>query len=738
MSANILVATPHPAMGELLRLSLEESSKYRVRLAQNGREALAAAGRITFDIAILDAAIPDQTIASLMRSLLEPNPGLKLVIIPPENDPSRLSLNGLRPNATLNLPFYAPDLLELVNNLLNGAYGADEGKTTPDQPSCVTTFQKDPTQIKELLGSLLEQISAQAGLVICSRELIASAGRFEPERVQEVADLVNRSWNEQNPGDLARYVRLSEGGGEFMVYATSLASGTVLALIYDTAAHMTRIHRQALKTAQALRALPDAGTAAQPIIQPETAQIPPGLSTPQLELQAAPEAPAPEPSAALPEEAGNEMSDLFSSPAPTGQVAADLLLALKNHKEQQVEGAVPAAQAAQPVTEAIQAAPEAEKEEEEIEETASEEGDLPEISLSDLLAAMPPPDPGEHKLQPGIEWITGDEEDGSAGDFLFPWEKAAQVEGTDGNPQPALEIAPAAIETAPQLSAQVSGAETAQPETAGEAPEPATGVMTSTAEVVHRVIHALKGVEIQPAEEASPVASSAEPSPILPPATLESVPEPAPSAPVTLATLPEPPPSDGATEKIIHPVAQDPAAAVGATRPVINSYAAPTQRIAAPFAGVPLPPAPSPEPWNRPDELDAPGGDFASLTYTCVMLPRLPDIKLSGRLVNKLAEQLQHICLAYGWRLVNQVIRPDTFQWTVQVSAIVSPGSVARLVRQQTSQFIFDQFEQFSSLLPSGDFWAPGYLIISGAQAPETRLIGEYIRQTRKRQGIRL
>jgi REP element-mobilizing transposase RayT len=166
--------------------------------------------------------------------------------------------------------------------------------------------------------------------------------------------------------------------------------------------------------------------------------------------------------------------------------------------------------------------------------------------------------------------------------------------------------------------------------------------------------------------------------------------------------------------------------------------ASPTQIVAAPFAGVPLPPPSSPDPWNRVDELDGPSGDFASLAYTCVMLPRLPGIKLSGRLVNKLSERLQEICLAYGWRLVNHLIQPDTFQWTVKVSAIVSPGSVARVVRQQTSQFLFDQFEQFDSLLPSGDFWAPGYLIISGEQAPDTRLIGEYIKQTRKRQGIRL
>jgi REP element-mobilizing transposase RayT len=339
-----------------------------------------------------------------------------------------------------------------------------------------------------------------------------------------------------------------------------------------------------------------------------------------------------------------------------------------------------------------------------------EEGELPEISLSALLAAMPPPDPAERKLEPGIEWITGDEEDGTAGDFLFPWEKEAQekvveketaipsqqtYESAGAEVSQQLSIETAEVETSTQLAAElVTLVVPAQPAT-----DPET----------------MMAVANDPGEQTAAVAAK---------------------APFSLASLPEPPPSEGATEKIIRPAAKAPAA--DATRPMNLQSTASTQRVASPFAGVPLPQAASPEPWNQVDEQDPPSGDFASLTYTCVMLPRLTDVKLSGRLVNKLAERLQQICLAYGWRLVNQVIRPDTFQWTVQVSAIVSPGSVARVVRQQTSQFLFDQFEQFNSLIPSGDFWAPGYLIISGPQPPDTRLIGEYIKQTRRRQGIRL
>ena len=332
MSANILVATPQPALGELLRLSIEESSKYRVRLVQSGREALAAAGRIAFDLAILDAALNDQPMPSLIHTLLEPDAGLKLVVIPPENDPNRMNLNGLRPDAYLNLPFYAPDLIELVSNLLKGASLIEPGKAATAQGKCPESFKKNPEEIKTVLGSLFGQTTAQGGLVICNQILLASGGRLGDKRLIEITDLVNRSWDDQNSGDLARYVRLTEGGGEFMVYATALAAGAVLVLVYDPSAPMTRIHSQAVKTAQALRALPSQGAPE----KTEAQQQPAALSAPVQEPRAIEELPALEP-AGQSEAAGEELAELFSSPAPIGQEAEDLLLALKNHQEGQSE-----------------------------------------------------------------------------------------------------------------------------------------------------------------------------------------------------------------------------------------------------------------------------------------------------------------------------------------------------------------------------------------------------------------
>jgi hypothetical protein len=59
-----------------------------------------------------------------------------------------------------------------------------------------------------------------------------------------------------------------------------------------------------------------------------------------------------------------------------------------------------------------------------------------------------------------------------------------------------------------------------------------------------------------------------------------------------------------------------------------------------------------------------------------------------------------------------------------------------RILRQHTSDNIFAEFPQYKKDNPSGDFWAPGYLIMGGSQPPPAQLIKDYINQTRVRQGI--
>jgi len=125
-----------------------------------------------------------------------------------------------------------------------------------------------------------------------------------------------------------------------------------------------------------------------------------------------------------------------------------------------------------------------------------------------------------------------------------------------------------------------------------------------------------------------------------------------------------------------------------------------------------------------------------NLTYACLLVPRFTSHYLTGDISDRLSEWLPEICIAFGWRLEFLAVRPEYVQWVLNVPPATSPGYLMRIMRQQTSEKIFDEFPRMSKENPSGDFWAPGYLIMGGTQPHPPALVKNYIKETRTRQGI--
>ncbi len=125
-----------------------------------------------------------------------------------------------------------------------------------------------------------------------------------------------------------------------------------------------------------------------------------------------------------------------------------------------------------------------------------------------------------------------------------------------------------------------------------------------------------------------------------------------------------------------------------------------------------------------------------NLDYACLLLPRFTHHHLTGDLSEHLRNWVPQICIAFGWRLEYISVRPEYLQWIVNVPPATSPGYLMRILRQHTSEKIFAEFPRYIKENPSGDFWAPGYLIMGGSQPPPIKLIKDFIAQTRQRQGI--
>ena len=125
-----------------------------------------------------------------------------------------------------------------------------------------------------------------------------------------------------------------------------------------------------------------------------------------------------------------------------------------------------------------------------------------------------------------------------------------------------------------------------------------------------------------------------------------------------------------------------------------------------------------------------------NLNYACLLIPRFPNHLLKGDLALNLTEWVPKLCIAFGWRLEYLSIRPEYLQWIINVPPTTAPGFLMRIVRQHISEKIFNDFPRLKFDNPSGDFWAPGYVLMGGTHPHPAQIVQDFIQQTRQRQGI--
>jgi REP element-mobilizing transposase RayT len=136
-------------------------------------------------------------------------------------------------------------------------------------------------------------------------------------------------------------------------------------------------------------------------------------------------------------------------------------------------------------------------------------------------------------------------------------------------------------------------------------------------------------------------------------------------------------------------------------------------------------------PWTPPAS-----PALSDLYLAVVLLPRMPKHHLIGDLAALLPQWVAQICMAYGWRLEALRVRPDYVEWVVNIPPSTSASQHLRLMRRQTSQYIMAEFPTFARENPSGEFWAPGYLVTSSAQLPAEAAVQAFMSQIRRQQGV--
>lgn len=262
MAEKVLIVTPYVALGRLIRQSLEQSA-YEVQVTESADDALELASKVAFSVAILDADVNALSIVDLGQSLVTNYPDLRLVVIPPNNDPDSPLLDGLSPHALLSKPFYLPDLLQTIRSLLAGNLGepapiAPDAGTPQSLPGetdplpVPRPWYEDPDQTFDHLACISLGPRVHEAIITCSGKLWAYVGQLTPEAAAELAATTIRYWEEGVKGDLARFVNLKSNGCQYFLYATQLLGNQVLTLIYDSNMPFSRIRSQSNQLARSL------------------------------------------------------------------------------------------------------------------------------------------------------------------------------------------------------------------------------------------------------------------------------------------------------------------------------------------------------------------------------------------------------------------------------------------------------------------------------------------------------
>lgn len=122
------------------------------------------------------------------------------------------------------------------------------------------------------------------------------------------------------------------------------------------------------------------------------------------------------------------------------------------------------------------------------------------------------------------------------------------------------------------------------------------------------------------------------------------------------------------------------------------------------------------------------------LSYTCLLIPRLPSHHLQGDMAVRLPQWLQQICASFNWRIEFVTVNPDYFQWGLRVIPSTQTGQFMQEIRNVTSQLILSTFENIRNENSTNDFWASGYLVVLGTRPHPKEMIEQYIRLSRRQQ----
>ena len=122
--------------------------------------------------------------------------------------------------------------------------------------------------------------------------------------------------------------------------------------------------------------------------------------------------------------------------------------------------------------------------------------------------------------------------------------------------------------------------------------------------------------------------------------------------------------------------------------------------------------------------------ESSSLPYQCVLIPRDANHFLTSEIARQLSTWLPPLHQEYGCQVTALAVRPLYLSWSLILPPDACPGDVIQAIRQATSDRIFEQFPNLFAE-DSNNFWADGYLLVSGEHTLPTSFLQAFLDRER-------
>ncbi len=182
----VLIVDRIAAFAQILRENLERVGSYVVSVASTGEAAIDLLSGNVFHLAILDVALPDVTPEALLDALREIDPHLHIVFIPPFGEELDQNLAALDIQGILHKPFIVSRLDAQVQSFL-------EQKVLTAPPSRADVLRGRAEEIRPLLDTFSQDVSARLAALICQAELILHVARAPYEQADRLVPLIEDS-----------------------------------------------------------------------------------------------------------------------------------------------------------------------------------------------------------------------------------------------------------------------------------------------------------------------------------------------------------------------------------------------------------------------------------------------------------------------------------------------------------------------------------------------------------------